>query len=117
MIRSTINPDAKSVAPVPPPAMATKPEVPEEVRQFADENGVAKYLPALVELMELILPGRPITIRLDWDPSIPDDGYVTFLAETGDLSGNEWLAAREAWWKGIDRLCAHADIHFFHFGA
>jgi hypothetical protein len=90
--------------------------VSEEVRQFADQNRVAKYLPALLELAARVLPGRQLTVRLDWDPSIPDDGYITFLADPNDFSGEEWLAAYRAWQEGVLRICAPGDTHFFFFG-
>ena len=93
------------------------PVVSNEVRQFAEENGVAKYLSALLELMARVLPGRQITVRLDWDPSIPDDEYITFWADTEDLSGEEWLAAYRAWQDGVVGICGHGDTHFFYFGA
>jgi hypothetical protein len=117
MTRPATNPDAPLATPVEPPALVGSPAVPDDVRKFAEENGVAKYLPGLLELMARILPGRPITIQLDWDPSIPDDGYITFRADTADLSGGEWLAAYDAWRNGVRALCANDDTHFFHYGA
>lgn len=117
MPQPTADPGVPSTPPVAPPLPAGPPVVPDVVRQFAEENGIANHLPALLELMARVLPGQPITVRLDWDPSIPDDGYITFWADASGLSGDQWLAAYEAWRDGVSALCPRDHTHFFHFGA
>lgn len=116
MTQPTTRPGVPSTPPA-PPAMTGPPALPDDVRKFAEENGIAKYLPGLLELIGRVLPGRPVTLHLDWDPEIPNDGHVTFRADTDDLTADQWLAAYRAWQEGLFAICDHNDIHFFSFGA
>jgi hypothetical protein len=92
------------------------PALPDDVRKFAEENGILKYLPVLVELLERLIPGRAVTLHLDWDPEIPNDGYITFRADAEGLTADELQAAYDAWWNGVRSHCDRNDKHFFHFG-
>ncbi len=117
MTQPTATHVAPPTSPVPAlPGSTERPPVPDDVRQFAEANGIAKYLPPLVELMERVVPGRLVTLRLGWDPEIPNDGYITFGASAEDLTVDEWLAAYRSWWDGVRALCEHDDTHFFSFG-
>ncbi len=105
-----------TATPQAPTAGARLPEFADDVRRFAAENGIAKYLPGLWELTERLLPGRGTTLRLDWDPEIPGDGYITFSGDAEGMTAEELLAAYYAWWDGVRAQCDRNDTHFFHFG-
>ena len=113
-------PSATPVVPAPAPrggAMsAPPPEVPPDVTKFAEEHGVSAYLPPLLALMGRIVPDRPIQVRLDCDPEIAGDWYITLLVDVGGMTADELVAAHNLWVKGLLTHCPSTHTHFFHFG-
>jgi hypothetical protein len=55
------------------------PVVPQDVLDFATEQGVAQYLPALVELLPRVFPmARRFTVTVEDDPEIANDRHIVF---------------------------------------
>jgi hypothetical protein len=55
------------------------PVVPQEVLDFATEQGVAQYLPAFVELLPRVFPmARNFTVTVEDDPEIANDRHIIF---------------------------------------
>jgi hypothetical protein len=98
------------------PGTTELPTVPDDVQKFAEEHGISEYLPALIDLMGRIVPGRLVSLRLECDPSIPDDWYIVLSIDIEGLTADDLFSAHEQWVKGLIALCPPDARHFFHFG-
>jgi hypothetical protein len=108
---------AASSGPTGAPAVpAGLPEVPPNVQKFAEEQGVAAFLPDVLALVRRIVPGRPITVHLECDPSIPDDWYITLDVTVSGMTAEQLFAAQQEWSKELVANFPTSHVHFFHFG-
>jgi hypothetical protein len=79
--------------------------VPPEVLEFAREQKVAEYLPALIELSRQLFPtARRFAIRVEDDPEIANDRHIVFEIDV-PLEVPEALEARGQWVRGLFACC------------
>ncbi len=87
------------------PAFAARPAVPAEVLAFADEQGVANYLPAILELTRHVFPvARRLDVLVEDDPEIAGDRHIVFEVEV-PLTIPEALAVERRWSEELFRIC------------
>jgi hypothetical protein len=104
-----------------PPSAAPLPVVPQEVLAFAQEQGAAAYLPAVLELTQRIFPtARRIALVVEQDPGIPDERYIVIDVDVS-LTVQEDVAADGEWCLGAQALCPIPLLGLFrlctHLGA
>lgn len=94
----------------------TLPDVPPEVRAFAAEQGVAEYLPAVVEMTQRIFAGaRRVVVFTEGDPEIANDWHIVFEVEVPwDVPRS--LAAERQWVRGLFESCPVPLGHVFRLG-
>jgi hypothetical protein len=85
-----------------------------DVLAFAEETGVAAYLPAVLELADRVVPGRLLCVETqdDWGPG---DGYIVIWFNETGMSAEELMAAHVAWWQGLAEFCPDLLKNRFHF--
>ena len=87
------------------PALAAPPALPAEVSAFADEQGVAAYLPAVLERTRRVFPAaRRLAVLVADDPEIPDDRHIVFEVDV-PLTVPEALAAERRWSEELFQIC------------
>lgn len=98
---------------IPATSAAPHPFIPPEVVAFAQEQGVEKYLPGLIELSHSIFSSASrFYICLEGDPEITDDWHIVFrLAVPLDVPQS--LAADRRWIEGLYRLCPKPLVCIF----
>ena len=117
MTQPIATPLVSSDSPSLPPSLSASDHlanVSADVVAFAKENNLTRYLPDLVELMSRV-SGGPVTLRLAWDPEIPNDGAIVFESNAVGHPEDGWLSAYREWQEGVSRICAHDDTRFFTF--
>jgi hypothetical protein len=92
------------------------PPVSGEVSAFADKQGVAPYLPAVLEMTRRIFPTAPITVLLEDDPEIANDWHIVFEVETTGITAEQLIAARRQWIREIFQHCPSTHVCVFRLG-
>jgi hypothetical protein len=84
---------------------APHPLIPPEVVAFAREQGVATYLPRLVEWARQVYPGATrFEVFTEDDPEIANDRHIVFELDV-PLTVEEALEADRRWGDGVFRIC------------
>ncbi len=93
------------------------PEVSPEVRAFAEEQGVAAYLPAVLAMTRRIFPTWPIEVFLEDDPEIANDWHIILEVQVPDDVMPEKLAEMRWQWCGeIFQHCPSTHVCIFRLG-
>jgi hypothetical protein len=95
---------------------ASLPSVPPEVWTFAAEQGASDYVYPLIELMQRLFPGRPLTVLLEDDPEIVNDRHIVIEADVTGMTVDELVAAQRGWSSGIFRHCPATHVPIFRSG-
>ena len=83
--------------------IAPKPFVSSEVLAFAEEQGVSKILPELIEWARQVYPtATKFDVFVEDDPEIPDRYIVLRLRVR--LTVSEAMTARDRWDEGVTRI-------------
>ncbi len=95
------------------PALAAPPALPAEVSAFADEQGVAAYLPPALELTHRVFAtARRLAVLVEDDPEIPDDRHMVFEVDA-PLTIPEALAAERRWSEELFHICPAQRVCVF----
>ncbi len=87
--------------------------VPEDVAAFAKAQGVAGYLPALLEHTQQMFPSaRRYAIVLESDPEIANDPHIVIELDVA-LTPEEALQARRRWNGAALQVCPTTHICVF----
>lgn len=87
--------------------------IPDDVQAFAEEQGVAAYLPAVLEATERIFPtARRRAVVLEEDPEISDLRWLVIEVDVPSTS-EEALRARHQWHDAIRQCCPSTLICSF----
>jgi hypothetical protein len=92
------------------------PPVSEEVLAFAAEQGVAQYLPAVLELARRLFPTAPMIVLKEGDPEIADDWHIVIEVDTTGMTVEEMVAAHDEWARGIFQYCPATHVCGFRLG-
>jgi hypothetical protein len=93
------------------------PVIPPEVLAFAQEQGVAAYLPAVLEMTRRIFPTAPMTVLVEDDPEIANDRHIVLEVQVPDeASVDALLQSRQQWTGDIFRYCPATHVCVFRLG-
>jgi hypothetical protein len=91
-------------------------DLPPEVLTFAAEQGVAAYLPAVVQMTRQLFPHSPLTVQIEDDPEIANDRHIVLIAENVDLEVSEAVEARWQWLRELFARCPAPLVCVFRLG-
>lgn len=94
----------------------TGPAVSTEVRAFAAEKGVDRYLGAIIELARRAFPSSALAVSLGWDAEDETHRYIALDVEVGGRTAEELLAGQRVWSGGIGRACPSPHAVYFVLG-
>jgi hypothetical protein len=97
-------------------ATLSAPVVPPEVRDFAAEKGVHRYLGAVIELARQAFPASALSVSLGQDAEDETHQYIALDIEAGGRTTDELLAGQRAWSGGIGRVCPSRQAVYFVLG-
>jgi len=92
------------------------PVVPAEVREFAAEKGVSRYLGAAIALARQAFPSAALSVSLGQDAEDETHRYIALDAEAGCRTAEELLAGQRVWSGGIGRVCPSRQAVYFVLG-
>jgi hypothetical protein len=89
-----------------PTAAAALPAVPAAVQAFAEEQGVADYLPEVLAMTRRIFPTAPLTVFVEDDHGLQGYRYIVVRVDAASLSGQEGV---EEQWRWCGEIQPHHD--------
>jgi hypothetical protein len=92
------------------------PTVSPEVRKFAAEKGVDRYLGAVLDLAQQAFPASGLAVSLGQDAEDEAHQYIALDIEAGDRTAEELLAGQRVWSRGIGRVCPSRHAVYFVLG-
>jgi hypothetical protein len=87
-----------------------------DVTAFAAENGVADYLPAVLEMTRRVFPDAPITTRVEEDAEIAEIWFILLEVDVAGLDVDQLVAAQQEWSAGLFAHCPPTHAHLFCLG-
>jgi hypothetical protein len=88
-----------------PAAGPALPDLSPEVLAFAAEQGVADYLPAVLDLLRRVFPAaRRYAVAVEDDPEIANDRHIVLDVDV-IMDVEQAQAARRQWGKGLFECC------------
>jgi hypothetical protein len=99
-----------------PLATLSSPVVPPEVRKFAAEKGVNRYLGAVIDLARQAFPSSALSVSLGQDAEDETHQYIALDVEAGNRTVEELLAGQHFWSGGIGRVCPSRQAVYFVLG-
>lgn len=91
-------------------------EVPPDVLAFAEDQGVAQYLPAVVEMTRWLFPNYPLTVQLEDDPEIANDWHIVLVVPAKNLQVPRALELTWDWHRGLFANCPAPLACVFRLG-
>jgi hypothetical protein len=79
--------------------------IPSEVQQFADSNGISRYLNAAIDLAQQAFPSSALCVSLGRDAEDVTHQYIALDVNVGDQTTEELLAGQRIWSTGITQVC------------
>ncbi len=99
----------------PPIGAALGPEVPPEVRRFAEEKGVAAYLPAVLAMTRRVFSqGEPVA-TVQEDEEDPRYRSIVFDVDVTSWTSEEMLTAMHQWSREIAAHCPSTHAPYFTY--
>jgi hypothetical protein len=90
--------------------------IPPEIQTFADENGVSRYLAAVIDLARQAFPASPLELSLGRDAEDETHQYIALDVEVSGMETKDLLAGQRAWSAGIARVCPSPYAVYFVLG-
>lgn len=87
-----------------------------EVQTFADENGVSRYLNAVIDLARQAFPASALEVSVGRDAEDESHQYIAIDVEVGGKETEELLAGQRAWSAGLSRVCPSRCAVYFVLG-
>lgn len=95
------------------PSSAVSPEV----WAFAEQQGVAAYLPAVLAMTQRIFPAWPLKVFLEDDPEIAKDRHIVIEIQLPeDLDVERTVVLQTQWSRGIFEHCPSTLVCVFRLG-
>jgi hypothetical protein len=89
------------------------PSAPPEVVAFAAQQGVAQFLPSVVEFTRRVFRSCPLSISIGQDAEDETHRYVALDVNVTSLDPDQLMAAQLAWSANIFSVCpAPYTVHF-----
>jgi hypothetical protein len=80
--------------------------VPLEVQAFASEQGVAPYLPAVLEMTRQRFPdARRFALLVEEDPEIADDRHVVIEIDVAGITAEQYVERDWQWGHELFQIC------------
>ena len=98
------------------PAALSGPVVPPEVREFAAQKGVNRYLGAVIDLVRQAFPSSALCVSLGRDAEDETHQYIALDVDAGGRTAEELLAGQHVWSGGIGRVCPPRQAVYFVLG-
>ena len=93
------------------------PVVSPDVLAFAEQQGVADYLPAVLAMTRRIFPTWPIKVLLEGDPEIADDWHIVLEVQVPeDVDVDRAVDAHGQWSGEIFEHCPSTHVCVFRLG-
>lgn len=93
------------------------PVVPPDVLTFAEKEGVAEYLPAVLAMTRRIFPTWPITVLLEGDPEIANDWHIVLEVQVpDDVTAETLFGLDQQWVEQIFEHCPSTHVCIFRLG-
>src|SRR5438067_11498637 len=99
-----------------PLVVLPRPAIPPEVREFAVEKGVGRYLNAVIDLAQQAFPSSALCVSLGQDAEDEMHRYIALDVEAGSQATEELLAGQRIWSAGLSRVCASVHAVYFVLG-
>jgi hypothetical protein len=87
-----------------------------EVIDFATEQGVAPYLPVVLDMTNRIFPHGVQEVVVEDDPEIANDRHIVVLVKATNLDVQQALEARWHWHRGLFETCPAPLVCVFRLG-
>ena len=87
--------------------------VPQQVLDFAAEQGVAEYLPAVLEMTARVFPGGLKDVIVEDDPEIANDRHILIGVHAKNLGVPQGLEAHRQWTGGLFQSCPAPKVCVF----
>jgi hypothetical protein len=97
-------------------ATLSGPVVPPEVREFAAQKGVTRFLGAVIDLARQAFPSSAESVSLGQDAEDETHHYIAMDVEAGGRTAYELLAGQRVWSGGIGRICPPRQAIYFVLG-
>ncbi len=99
------------------PAAHVRPfAMPAEALAFAEEQGVADYLPGVLQMTQRLFPDSPLTVQLEDDPEIANDRHIVLVVKATNLEVSRALEERWQWHRGLFANCPAPLVCVFRLG-
>jgi hypothetical protein len=92
------------------------PAVPPDVLAFAAEQGVATYLPAVLEMTRQVFPEVPLSVQVEDDPEIANDRHLVIGVKAQNLGVPQALEALYEWHRELFARCPAPLVCVFRLG-
>jgi hypothetical protein len=90
--------------------------IPDDVREFAAERGVSRYLSAVIELARQAFPSSSLSVSQGQDAEDNAHQYIALDVEVGGLTAEELMTGQRAWSAGISPVCPSRHAVYFVLG-
>jgi hypothetical protein len=90
--------------------------VPPEVRKFAAEKGVNRYIGAAIDLARLAFPSSALSVSLGQDTEDETHQYIALDVDAGGRTTEELLAGQRVWSEGLGQICPSRQAVCFVLG-
>ena len=78
---------------------------PEDVRRFADERRVTRYVAPLYELARNCFDGATVLVLHESDPEIAGLQWIVYEVAAGDWDLDRYRSAHDRWLAGFHAMC------------
>jgi hypothetical protein len=92
------------------------PPITSEVQEFAEEQGVSAYLPAVVEMTRRIFPMAPMQVIVEGDPEIANDYHIVLEVAVPDWEADALYDAHREWVRTLIQICPSTHTCVFRLG-
>jgi hypothetical protein len=80
--------------------------VPPEVHAFAAEQGVAPYLPAVLEMTQRRFPNAlRLAVLVEEDPEIANDRHIVIEVDVAEITAEQYVDTKWQWGRELFQLC------------
>jgi hypothetical protein len=98
------------------PVTSPQSPIPREVREFAAEKGISRYLNDVIDLARQAFPSSALCVSLGQDAEDETHRYIALDVEAGRQGAEELLVGQRIWSTEIRRVCPSRHAVYFVLG-